>query len=334
MSEVVKGWINNPTRRAFLRWAAAFTAAIMLPKESVADTLDRERWIPQWFIDAINQHEKNDSIITGNPVKYRELALPLIEDGLDKAQNLKMLRYLIYRELKHWYNQGASTAFRPYNAEEVWNDDKFFWKFAEGRKAKISALSWIISDYRIDGEIDFDGPEWILTTVSERLPEKESGNIAFIMKDMHDNMNIFIYYENGKLKYVLPTTPGRTGSRTPDNLVVTADVRFVHSFYDDKFKQWKHETKEEVERRREIAVRNGNTIGGAMPYSHKLHFQTESWNWEYGGHNTHIGNVTENGGSHGCARQTVLWAYLTFYGLKPWTLIYYRPDLRLKKKSN
>jgi len=73
-------------------------------------------------------------------------------------------------------------------------------------------------DNRIKGQIDFDSPEGILASVDNRLIEQESNDIAFVIKDQR-GVNIFVYYENGKLKYLFPTSPGTsTLGRTPWNM--------------------------------------------------------------------------------------------------------------------
>jgi hypothetical protein len=315
MSPTPSSW-PEISRRGFLTWVLAgwVVAATTWTEDAVAKTLkeNKEVWIPSSFIDQINAYESSDSPITGNPEKYRALAIPLIEAGLDKPENLKKLRYLIYRELREWYKDAALPDFREYNAEEVWNDTAFF----GGIKGKngIEYHKGAHYDTRIEGKIKFDTPDEILSVVHQRIKSKEAGNIAFIMKDKN-GIDIFVYYESGKLKYLFPTTPWSEKNPTPANLQVTSESKLANYFYDDAFKKYK-------------TLKNG-TKWGAMPYSRRLDYQTPRGAWKYAGHNTHVGNVTENGGSHGCARQSILGAYLMFYGLKTETLIYYRPELSL-----
>jgi len=69
-----------------------------------------------------------------------------------------------------------------------------------------------------------------LKQIPDRIQEDNGGDVAFIIKDA-SGVNIFMYYEEGKLKYLFPTTPGRDSKRTPPNLIVSNIVDAAHYFY-------------------------------------------------------------------------------------------------------
>lgn len=313
-----EGWID---RRKFLKWwLGALAATVLWVPSAVAQTLDRTQGLPQHFLDAIERFEAQDSHEFWNMEKYTSLVEPMIQEGLDTNNNLAKLRYLIYRELKKWYSDGVNNRFRWYNAEKVWDDNAFFGNIGSRKdRDYVYAPPSIVTDERIEGNIGMT-PEAILSVVPDRLEEHETGNIAFILKDAN-GIYIFVYYEEGRLKYIFPTTPGSaTLGSTPDNLQVTDRRQLANYFLDDEIKRMS-----ETERQRYTWK-----LGGSMPYSRRLDHLTAN-GWEYDGHNTHVGDVIRRAASHGCARQGILWAYLLFYGMKSGTLIYYRPQLQLAK---
>lgn len=280
--------------------------------------LNRSSIVGNTFLNVLKSYEKHDNTQLGNRDKYEKVALHLIQN-LHIHGNMDKLRTLIERELINAYNTQANPEYHGFWGN-VWNDATFFGSIRGKASNQIVSHNGAVYDNRIKGVINFDTPNELLAQVKNRVPSQETENIAFVIKDQK-GVNIFVYYEAGKLKYAFPTSPGAERFElTPKNMVVTNRRQLANYYQDDLYQKTRQ------------LWRDGKK-GGAMPYSLRLNVVDSSWNMYYDGHNTHIGKVTGKNASHGCLRQWALWAYLIFYGVKPGTVIYYRPDIRLPKES-
>lgn len=321
-----EGKVDN-SRRDFLKlWATGLavsglwiTGLAFDTKEATAATLWGNQEVSTRFIAALESYESDDNRASWNMRKYNDVAVPLLRQWLDKPGNMEKLKTLIDRELKIAY-RNSNPEFLPYN-KDMRNDDVFFWNTGtSGNHIQFIEKTGTHYDDRLQWQINIENPDRILKHIEERIPEDTSGDVAFIMKDQN-GIDIFVYYESGKLKYVLPTTPGRPGEKTltPAVMMVSENRMLANYYFDGEFKKdgslWKDGKK-----------------WGTMPYSRRMNRKSGS-DWIYDGQNTHIGKVAKGEGSSSCARQGALGAYLLFYGMKTWTIVYYRPELRLDKES-
>lgn len=246
----------------------------------------------------------------------------LVSRGLDKQENMNRLRRLIENELRDAYRNNPRAGFPSYNANRIDRDDVFFGNVRGNVSNQIQYDNRFGTTYdnRIKWVIHFSTPEHILWSIGgQRFPELErSWNIAFIMKDQY-GVDIFAYYEHGKLKYLLPTT---TGSRsTPDNMIV---------------RWWYHREKAIHYNDRELANYYHLQSSGKkwpMPYSRRLSTIDRNGQIHYEWINAHIWNVSPNESSHGCARQWALGAALLYHTMQADTVVYYRPHIYLPPES-